>query len=1205
MSAPLFNPYTAALAGLNLIEASAGTGKTYNIAALYIRLVIERGLTVDQILVLTYTEAATAELRDRIHRRLGEMQRALEEDRADDSGLLAYARSLPAPSREAAALRLRAARSGFDEASIHTIHSFCARVLRENAFASGIPFEMEMRTDTEPLIREIVQDFWRREMPRWTPTEVEFVESAGFDLEKLYDFARIAAHFHGRFRAAELPAGAVPDAAQRCAAAWARLKAAWPAARAPVEAKLRAARLNRTYYGNEKLDALLAELSAWLAPAARPAAAPPGLLRLTPTELAARTNKGGTAPVDPFFDGCDAAWQAEAHLAALRGRWLSALNGRLAAYLHRELPRRQRRANTQGFDDLLRDGARALGDPAGGQAFAQTIRRLYPVALVDEFQDTDLVQYDIFKRIYADAPDSARFYIGDPKQSIYSFRAADVYSYLIAKRAVGPNGFTLQENWRSEPELIAAVNRLFMRRNPFLIPEITFQPARDCGRWGQDKHPLTFNGACAAPMTIWHLAPEPDDASAKKYRSKESARALIAAAIAAETARLLAPATGAAIGRRPLRPSDIAVLVRTHFDGDCVRAALQALGIPCVTSGQTSVFDTEEAADLELGLQAVAQPERESAARAALLTTLFGQTARAALELAGQENAADAVAARLRRYHEIWTRQGVLAMLHRLIADEGSVARCAAMPDRERRLTNLFHLAELLQQEATRSHLGVPELIKWFARRRTGKTSDQPDSEGHLLRLESDGDCVQIATIHSSKGLQYPVVFLASSWEGHAHGPQLNDDPWVHPARAHDPADPTQVIMDTGSPDWAPLRRRHAVEERAENLRLLYVAITRAIHRAYLIAGRIRSYPESALAYLLHQSDLTGADLDEQVIERIEQLDAATLRAEIFALAQPGVIAVADLPDAATLPYQPETASATTVFDALPVDPARIARDWRVTSSSGIAAGEWHAAPGEPEHAEESPAPPAPAVTPAGIHAFPRGTVTGHFFHALFEQLDFTRPDEIPTVLNRLARRYRFPREYDDAINAMARAVLELPLADGARLTDRPRTETLRELEFYFPVGRISGAGLTALLRRDCPPEAPALAADDRLTFDPLRGMMKGYMDLVFRHKGRFYLVDYKSNCLGPDLTAYTPRRLRETMAEARYTIQYLIYTVALHRFLRTRLPDYRYERDFGGVHYLFLRGAAAGPAGCVFFDRPAPDWVTRLDRYFAQGDSP
>ncbi|MGH8478667.1 MAG: UvrD-helicase domain-containing protein, partial [Gammaproteobacteria bacterium] len=846
------------LTGVRLIEASAGTGKTWTLSAIFLRLVVETDLPIGGILAVTFTRAATAELRERIRGRLGAMLDLLE-DRGTDDGLCAHlAARLTDTGR--ARLKLRAALYGFDDAALYTIHGFCQRVLRDRAFTSAMPFETEVLADASELLGAVVADFWRQQVASppiargggpevllhdsfvaWLLTRNITPESLRAWLGPLLDQHELRVE-----RPLEPPGGVA--SIERFGLLRDRMSERWRAERTDILARLGTG-LQRNVYRADRVRNWAAQIDAYFREDGDPLALPPRLDRFTTTRLAAAST--GAAPSHEFFTLAEDLLSTHETLVRSFEARLGALRQALLEEAPGALKERLREARLQTYDALLQNVYDALTGPRGA-TLAALLRQRYPAALIDEFQDTDALQYAIFRRIYGDGG-HALVLVGDPKQAIYSFRGADLHTYLRARDRCR-HVHTLDQNQRSVAGLVTALNTLFgAHAHPFRLPRIAFTPVRAPDT---PRAALVEQGRSdPAPLRVFLCR------SKDKPLSKTEGRSWAATTVAAEIARLLAAAEagGVRLGDRPLCARDIAVLVNEHTQGMEVRNALQALGIACAERSKDSVFHSPEAEQLERLLLALCEPRRIGWVRAALATDLFGLTAH---ELAALEADGDPLETRLadfEHYHTLWRERGFIHMFRRLVAACGIAARLGGYSDGDRRLTNLFHLAELMH--SGRLH-GMEAEIAWLAARRR----DAGPSEDAELRTEGDEGLVQIVTIHLSKGLEYPVTFVPFLWDGKSRA--ARGDTCLY----HDPEDDDRPVLDLGS-----ARRREAAtlareEELAERLRLAYVALTRARNRSYLCFGRINQAGASPLAWLLFGTDADPLPADPEIEDRFRTL---------------------------------------------------------------------------------------------------------------------------------------------------------------------------------------------------------------------------------------------------------------------------------------------------------------------------------------------
>jgi exodeoxyribonuclease V beta subunit len=1199
----VLDPVTVPLASTTLIEASAGTGKTHTITTLYLRCLLEIRLDVRQILVVTYTNAATAELRDRVRERIREALAAFRRQSADRDATLAALldASLARRSLRLDCTRLVRALQDFDEAAIYTIHGFCQRMLQENAFESRAPFDAEVAGEPVVLRDQVVRDYLALRLIEAPDSVVRAAARNGIGQVALDRLARAAA---SNPRLAILPERVELPDVETATAAWrAALGHAakiWAAGREEIVAALSdRRRMSGSFYRPVWLRAWADAMDRHLL------AGVPGLCKRFRFEkfTTAEVRKGarGSPPTHAFFSACDALLAQDRALGQLLERHALWLKRDFVEYARSELRKRKEEANQQSFDDLLHRLADALAG-SGGRELADVIAKRFHAALIDEFQDTDPVQYEIFQRIYAGG-DRPFFLIGDPKQAIYSFRGADVHTYMAARDDAGENRHTLDTNYRSDPRLIDAVNALFRgRRRPFLLDRIDFQEVR-APAGARER----LGGALAGKPPFQILL------ALEERISKTQGEEILSALVAAEISRFLQ--SGGTIEDREIEAGDLAVLCRTNRQARLVQAELQKLYVPCVLQGDSSVFDTLEAEEIERVLLAVADPGDAAALRAALATTIVGLDAADLAALQRDEQAWDARVRHFAELGETWATEGFVPAFRRMLDGFGAEARLLERLDGERRLTNVLHLAELLQNAAAQSHRGPLALIEWLHRvRRDALSRGGMAADAEQIRLESDAKRVKITTIHQAKGLEYPVVYCPFLW-----GSLFEKRPG-EPVRFHDRERGWNAALDLGSEHWSDHRMIADLEELAENLRLLYVAVTRAKHRCTIVWGAFAGAASSALGYLLHgPADREQAASRAEIVAAVEARTASlkTMRDDLARLVREagGAIEVADLPASAGSPYRARPAAIGTLAPRATKRPP-LATTWRVSSFTALASRGGNVS--EPasegiDHDEVADEPIAEdtagreAARRIVLHEFPRGARTGDLIHEIFEHLDFARVADVgfrAEVEQRLGW-YGLGAEWTDDLCRSVRDVVSTPLGGTAgdlRLSDLWPRQRLNEMEFVFPVADDSAAltaeALAATLRgrwRASAPDYPERIA--RLRFQPLAGFLRGFVDLVFEHGGRWYVVDYKSSFLGPAPDDYRASRLVRAMAQHHFFLQYHLYAVAVDRHLRQCVPGYDYQTHFGGVYYLFVRGMSPDhPRGYgVFHDRPSRALVAEL----------
>ncbi|WWE59204.1 exodeoxyribonuclease V subunit beta [Parasalinivibrio latis] len=1174
------DPMIFPLHGARLIEASAGTGKTFTLAALYLRLLLghgnddhafERPLGVSEILVVTFTEAATQELRDRIRARIHQARLAFLQGESTDPVISALLASVD--DHKSAANLLLQAEQQMDEAAVYTIHGFCQRMLTQNAFESGSLFNQQFVTDEQPLRLQAVADFWRRHFYPLPKALASVIRSIWASPEKLLE--EVSPYLSGPAVKIEAPEieGSLENLHKQQVARIAALKSAWCEAAPDLEALITASGVDKRSYSKKNLPNWLKSVGNWAISETTDYGFPEALEKFSQPVLDEKTKKGET-PVHPVFS------DIAAFLASPPG-----IREAVTAWAIREtrilLAQEKRRQGWLSFDDLLSRLAGALRQPQG-PVLAERLRTAFPVAMIDEFQDTDPLQYQIFSDVYLGQPSCGLFMIGDPKQAIYAFRGADIFTYIHARRQVRDH-YNLGTNWRSGKAVVEAVNAVFeVSANPFIyqqdIPFIPVDPAP-----GSESRGWQISGNEQPALTVWY--PEHGEPVTKgEYFS------VMAAATAAQTQMLLEGGRDGTVlidekagKQRPVCPSDIAVLVRTGREATLVRDALAKQGIASVyLSNRDSVFASPVATDVLRILTATLIPDNESYLRAALATSLFAHSAEELDRLNYDESSWEKAVVAFSRYRQIWQSRGVLPMLRNLIGQRKIAERLLRSLDGERQLTDLLHVGELLQQ-ASQELDSDHALVRWLSER---IAEPNGNAEEQQVRLESERELVQIVTIHKSKGLEYPFVMLPFICSFRS-----SSQPFYHDEQ-------NIPVLELGGADEA---KEKAEQERlAEDLRLLYVALTRAVYGCFagiapLKVGRGASAQTSAhqcaVGYLLQNGEAGDASLLQAGLAKLTSSTTAVCvpPVPVEQRWQPAEEAVVELNAA--------------VFDN------QIDRRWLLTSYSGLL---------RQGHSHD-PALATPAFDVDGadivdndeveeeavrdIFHFPRGARPGTFLHTLFERIDFgldmAGEEASDMILQQLALENYEP-EWLPVLSKMMTDVLHTPLDGKAlKLADIPAARRLTELEFVMEIDSLNATRLNPVLAKYDPLSAQAGTLD----FNTVSGMLKGFIDLVFEYQGRYFVLDWKSNYLGPQPQDYHPDAMAGAMLEHRYDFQYHIYSLALHLYLKSRIPDYDYDTHFGGVYYLFLRGidghkTDTGLQG-VFTTRPEKALIEELEDVF------
>ncbi|MFA5983549.1 MAG: exodeoxyribonuclease V subunit beta [Methylococcaceae bacterium] len=1144
--------------GINLIEASAGTGKTYAIAMLVLRFVVEQAVPIENILVVTFTKAATEELKSRIRARLVEAKLAAagQSDRVD--GSLALWLASVQLDAELIRQRLELALLSMDLAAIYTIHGLCQRTLKDYALETGQLFDAELSADVAAIKQACADDFWRAQLYLRPAEEVALLTSV-FNTP-----AALLASLSG------IPKWA--DVVPQCPSIDEHLRqiksladASYRPLMAMVE-KLREALLAGSFkpsYGSD-FENMLTGLTTWLLHDRMQVPEISVFNGFTLSGIKAALN--GTKFKSTKTETGDARKTAYLSSLNLDTTCLDALakaicelrlvfRTALLAVLDEDLDKRMQQLNLWSFDDLINRLADALrGDDA--KSLCAQMQQRYPVALIDEFQDTDQNQWFIFNTLFS-AAKVYLYLIGDPKQAIYKFRGADIYSYLLAQQQA-QHHFTLEKNWRSHPDLVLAVNALFQKEQAFLLDGLLFTPVKPA--LSTEQGALQHNTEPVAPLVFWQLPPNADNKMG--YWSATKAADEIRVAVINEIVQLLSG--GYKIADADIKPQDIAILVRSNGQAREYQQALRVAAVPAVLNSVQSVFASQEAFDFYVLLQAIAHPGDVSLLKQALSLDWFGLDGQALYQLSLAEEVLDNWLLKFLNYYQRWQKSGLMAMMRYLLVQEKITLQFAKTLLAERQLTNLQHLIELVQQAAIDEHLSLIKTLDWL---HSAITADAgKGSEERQLRLESDENAVKIITMHRAKGLEYAVVFCPYLWQCRTYTRSEKNLLVCH--------DQGQMVADLGSADFERHRELALAEELAEDIRVFYVAVTRAKYRCYLVWADVRTESEannSAMAWLL---DLADTDFIGQQIKLARFSKALVLAVEYQMLTL-----------SVTVKRYIQAGEQQGNFKARKQKRSLFSH-WQMSSYTALAALSLHESPELPEDKAGENVGLDSAVPLA--EQLPKGVQTGNVVHELLEKCAFAELalGKLPqTQREQALLRYGLKLETPALLDQLLQRVVSTPLSaetPGFCLMNLEPRCCLKEMPFYLSLVPINVAKINQLLMG-----TPAFQA---LNDKSMSGYLTGFIDLICEFQGKYYVIDYKTN----SLMDYSKPGLTQAMREHNYGLQYWLYALVLHQYLQQRLADYAFEQHFGGVRYLFVRGMSPSQTMLGVYD-DVPD-LQRLD---------
>ncbi len=1182
------DPLNFPLHGSSLIEASAGTGKTYTIVNLYLRLLLGRGCKpfgIEQILVVTFTNAATAELKERIRARLRQTYLDFYAGKSKDKfiqNLLDNADDLAQDCQ-----RLALAIKQMDEAAVFTIHGFSQKALTEHAFESGALYQQQFIMDESDWLQLAVEDYWRKYVATKTGLHLQLLLSCWPGPDALLTHIRSYIYRDVQVTpqlSIESCASLIGEYQQQVIKA----KRYW--VEQQIDQQLLKANLNGRA-NLSKLDFLKQMTGFCLSDAFIPTKK----IRwseFTPEKIEKALKKASS-------DLSHIDFSLFERLAELQVKCEDAIkvttSEQAIGQVRQNLSCHKNRLLLLSPDDLLQGLNRALMQKVeGASPLAEKLASSYPVALIDEFQDTDPVQYQSFKAIYGDSEKGQRgdlcwIMIGDPKQAIYGFRGADIYTYIDAKQWVAKDRqYTLATNWRSSPALIQSVNQLFASsQKGFLFEQSIPFTAVEAGR---EYGPLVINEQKLSPLHFQHFTAT-DSLSVSSVHAKSA----LASQCAGQVAKWLNLATHgkAVVEDKVIQAGDICILVRDRIEANLIKHALFKVKVDSVFLARQSVFETQLAQDLLRLLKALHHPNEEKLLKTALITELFGFTASELETLFNDDLRWQSLLDLRYEWNLGWKKHGLMHVVNQVLAHFSIEQRLLRdHGDGHRRITDLHHLVELLQQHSLLL-VGEGQLLHWFE---AAILHPEPNSESQQLRVESDENLVQIVTLHASKGLEFPLVFLpfGVSFRNQKHALYHNDE--------------QQLEVDFLASDKA--IQQAEFERLAEDIRLFYVAVTRAVHYCYIgiwncalgKSTKSSAIQQSALGHLLlaenppSAAEQSGALSDQHIQQAIERLKVMSdISYEEFSEYQEG--------ESFQALQNVEQAKLACMQVSNP-----ILRNWRLTSYSALSRQQVAvtdeldsvsiAGFDEVHTVDEITINDQPIVEQLTPFTFEKGANAGSFLHEVLENIDFQCPDNLAEVIQQKRTKFAIADDNQDMLVSWIRCVLNASMCvqsqTGLSLSALAPRQIKVEMEFHIPLKTVHVAAFNQVINQYYPDQRR------EYQFEPLNGMLKGFIDLTFEYQGRFYVADYKSNYLGPSQSSYDQQSMAQVMQDHDYQLQGILYSLALHRWLKNMLVNYDYDSHVGGAYYLFLRGMnEQSPEYGVYFFKVAKGLIQALDTLF------
>lgn len=1095
MATKKFEVTTVPLKGSNLIEASAGTGKTYSIAILVVRMVIEEEFSLKQILMVTFTKAAVAELEVRIRYFIREAYAFAKHQKEIDSTIKQVVENGIKSKGEAQVVKLlNQARKQLDETSIFTIHSFCQKTLTEYAFETGQSFNSSVVEDEAQLRTEAINQYWRQEITTLEPSMLAFLVPSGLSKSCLDEVVKKSVWGRRFIYNSEI---VLSEATNNFKSLEQKVDAAINSFNTQFETspERNLSNFSRNSHANKAFSTLVDLPHEFM------------------TLLLDKQDKDYVNKCFPNL--LSLALEVPVAQSALNGainEVIYYLYGRAIDGCKELVAKMKADQFLFSFDDLITK----LHQTVASVNLQTLLRNQYKAVFIDEFQDTDQKQYEIFNTLFHHH--SILFYIGDPKQSIYSFKGTDIDTYLDAAQKVD-NTFTMSTNFRSTPQYVEALNNFLNIDNPFADERIKYELVKA----GKPLDALTCNNELVEPLSLYSC------------KNKD----IVVEQTVAQIYQLLT--SGYKIGTRAVIPSDIAVLVRANDKGADVKKALSKLHIPAITIDDCKVMETEHGVMVLNLLKAFNAPTKPNVNKA-LLSCL---TPFSKLDLLSTDM--EYHFETFKKLQKEWNEKGVFSTLNTFMSiynvQDHLYKNHSA--DADRIITNIMQINEIVHNKEVQSKLLPQELIHWVANEQAGGGTTTDTTQ----RLESDEEAVKIVTIHKSKGLQYNIVVA----------PYLDLTTDLTHRTIVDYKDPN---LNQYCFSYAKLEREvqlYSLQTECENRRLIYVALTRAVYKAIVLSNEY--FKTGSIKYFINAS-INSKQLvfGENLIPPTGKYKEVKMKVD----------------------KTPKS------FSQVP-----ITTSGKSYSFSRLSNHEPHSIPPANQSVE--------GYNDFIFNQFPKGPLAGSFLHYIFENATFTAPNFSRPIV-KAKHRYSslFGKEsnvqLDSNLNDLISHVLhvKLPIEEPFLLSQVTDENRLVEMEFNFKMEGFTTAQLLELI--------PNI---NLATIGNIEGFMVGFIDLLFQHNGKFYILDWKSNHLGNDLAFYQPDKLEQAIVANNYHLQYSIYTVATVLYLQSVMPHFNYNTHFGGILYLFARGCRNNESTGVYHTKPSEDLVHNLTQLLSGTSSP
>ena len=1153
------------LNSVTLIEASAGTGKTYNIQNLFVRMIMESDFPIESILVVTFTDAATKELKSRIRTILSELNDYFEKRSIKDIERIENLAKNGDIKSEIKHSRIKTALRNFDKSSIFTIHSFCKKMLDENVFTTSSFFNLELKKNNDDTIRKITQNFFRKYLYKINEIELSILNFNKINISTLTSFINKLNNQSNFVFAQDIKGKNYTKEINEIRE---EIKLNFDQER--INEKVSSGVLSKAKdnFSKENIIKYFDAIDQFINNKISPDIIS-SISKFSNKNIDESLLKKKILPEDIFFNIVD-------RFCNIINDYKNDLYLKFYNYFVMEMNQEKQTFGFRNFDDLITLLDKNLKIHKN---LIVDISQNFKTVLIDEFQDTDALQYSIFSQIFINTQ-KPTFLIGDPKQAIYSFRGGDIYAYKTAKEEVDINNgklYTLPTNYRSSKNMVNAVNELYKtlpEKKEFFNNFIEFYPVES--NKDQNNYLHYKNAPVEHTLDIIYSENSKNDNNGNYFSINQTLTEIMNLITDSEY-QLMENGKS-----RSILPSDIAILVNTHNQAASLLPYLQRANIPAVLQTTGSVFDSDEAFAINLLLKAINEPANLSGIRGTLTTFLFDITANDLFNMFNDDSNSDMDnwIMFFRSCNKLWQSGSFVETFNFIISETKMKSQILSQENGERKLTNLFHLQELIQKKEISSSFGITGIISWFNQQVNPETRDK--DEDNELRLDSDDDALKIMTIHKSKGLEFPIVFCPFLWSKDISNKKSEIFLQYH-------NDKNEKVIDFDKSQIL-LSEKENLEE---VIRLTYVALTRSKYKVYLFD--INNNKISVLKYLFYENSI------DDYFQIIENMKSKKYKKQLKNFIDKNHINFINID---SIQYENRKyineLSKKTIESSPQYLTKSINKTIEINSFSSLIKTKANNKFEEiKDYDEIEKIVEIDDSKELNIFNFPAGAKIGSCWHSIFEEISFS--DKEKTIAEKVEEKlstfgilpqnnnHDLQNSYINIVTKMIENVLlcNISLSNNICLEKIEETQKLVELEFYFSLHEIvSKVSLNKLLK------SYGIEFHENIP----KGFLNGFIDLVFQKDEKYYILDWKSNSLGQSIKDYSIENLKMEMHEHQYNLQYLIYTVALNKFLQNRIPDYDYNKHFGGVLYIFLRGVNKNiPESGVFFDLPNKELIDEL----------